>query len=150
MRLGDGGVTKGGMTNRPGSATNLKASQSTLLSCSAPDTRSGYRTKGSSGTKLREEQTPCLSLDRYRSDPSRADWRSLENSDLSPLAKKEVYASSMWRALRPWICSGGEKGHATPQNVLFASREALPFSFTLWRPGLDVILFLSVQLLDSL
>ena len=63
MRLGDGGVTKGGMTNRPGSATNLKASESTLLSCSVPDTRPRYRTKGSSGTKLRVEQIPvCRSI----------------------------------------------------------------------------------------
>ena len=36
------------------------------------------------------------------------------------------------------------------RTTVFASREALPFSFTLWRPGLDVILFLSAQLLDSL
>jgi len=38
---------------------------------------------------LREEQIPCLSLDRYKSDPSRVDWRSLEDSDLSPLANEE-------------------------------------------------------------
>jgi len=41
------GVTKEEMINCPGSATNLKASQSTLLSCSAPDIRSRYQTKES-------------------------------------------------------------------------------------------------------
>jgi len=56
-----------------------------------------------------EEQIPCLSLNRYKSDPARVDWRSLEDSDLSPLAKKEGSASGTWRALRPWICSRVEK-----------------------------------------
>ena len=73
----------------PDSATNLKASNSTLPSCAAPDTKSRYRTEGSPGTTLREDQIPCLSLDHYRSDPARVDWRSLEYSDLSPLARKE-------------------------------------------------------------
>ena len=30
-----------------------------------------------------------MSLDHYRSDPARVDWRSLEDSDLSPLGRKE-------------------------------------------------------------
>jgi len=43
-----------------------------------------------------EEQIPCLLLDHYKSDPARVNWRSLEDSDLSPLAKKEGSASGMW------------------------------------------------------
>jgi hypothetical protein len=73
---------------RPGSATNLKASDSTLPLCTAPDTKTRNWTEGSLGTTLGEDQIPCLSLDHYRSDPARVDWRSLEDSDLSPLAKK--------------------------------------------------------------
>jgi hypothetical protein len=83
------GDPKVGMMNRPGSTTNLKASHSTLLSCVAPDTRSRYQTEGSLGITLREEQIPCLSLDHCRSDPARVNQGSLEDSDLSPLAKKE-------------------------------------------------------------
>jgi hypothetical protein len=77
------------MMSCPDSATNLKASDSTLPSCAAPDTKSRYRTKGSPGTTLGEDQIPCLSLDHYRSDSARVDRRSLEYSDLSPLARKE-------------------------------------------------------------
>ncbi len=83
------GSPKRVMMSCPDSATNLKASDSTLPSCAAPDTKSRYRTKGSPGTTLGEDQIPCLSLDHYRSDPARVDWRSLEYSDLSPLARKE-------------------------------------------------------------
>ena len=93
------------MMNRPGSATISKPpiapSTPVQYQTRGPDTE----TKGSLGTKLRKEKIPCLSLDHYRSDPARVEWRSLEDSDLSPLAKEEVSTSSMWRALRPWICS---------------------------------------------
>jgi len=41
-----------------------------------------------SGTTLGEGQIPCLLLDHYRSDTAGVDWRSLEYSDLSPLARK--------------------------------------------------------------
>ena len=94
--------------NRPGSATISKP----LMAPSSPvrhQTQGPDTEQKDLREQLREEQIPCLSLDRYRSDPSRVDWRSLENSDLSPLANKEVSASSMWRALRPWICSRVEK-----------------------------------------
>lgn len=77
------------MMSCPDSATNLKASDSTLPSCAAPDTKSRHRTGGSPGITLGEDQIPCLSLDHYRSDPARVDLRSLEYSDLSPLARKE-------------------------------------------------------------
>jgi len=47
-----------------------------------------------------------LSLDHYRSDPARVDWRSLEDSDLSPLGRKEgksllFVATQFDRGLRP-------------------------------------------------
>ena len=42
------------------------------------------------GTKCCGGSIPCLSLDYYKSDPARVDSRSLEDSDLSPLAKNEV------------------------------------------------------------
>ena len=77
------------MMSCPDSATNLKASDSTLPSCAAPDTKSRYRTKGSPGTTLGQDQIPCLSLDHYRSDPTRVDWGSLKHSDLNPLARKK-------------------------------------------------------------
>jgi hypothetical protein len=76
------------MMNRPGSATNLKASQSTLpparVQTQCPDTNMRI-----SGDITREEQIPCLSLNHYKSNPARVNCRSLENSDLSPLANKE-------------------------------------------------------------
>ena len=50
------GSPRRGMMSCPGSATNLKASDSTLPSCTAPDTKSSYRTKGSPGITLGEDQ----------------------------------------------------------------------------------------------
>jgi hypothetical protein len=41
---------------RPGSATNLKASDSTLPLCTAPDTKTRNWTEGSLGTTLGEDQ----------------------------------------------------------------------------------------------
>ena len=124
-------MIKAGIANCLGSATNLKASQSILLSCSALDTKSRYQTGGSLGITLREEQIPCLSLDCYKSDPARVDWRSLEDSDLSPLMKKVGSPSGTWRALWPWICLQVEKSERVMRqgplkiqaNVTFTSRE---------------------------
>jgi hypothetical protein len=98
------GVTKEGMTNRPSSATNFKASNSTLPSYSAPETSPGCQKRGSSDN-ADGGAIPCLLLDCYKSDPARVDRRSLEDSDLSPLAKMEGNPSGTGRALRPWICS---------------------------------------------
>jgi hypothetical protein len=41
--------------DRPGSATNLKASDSTLPSHKAPGTKPGYQMKGSLGINAEEE-----------------------------------------------------------------------------------------------
>ena len=59
--------------NSPGSATNLKASDSTLPSHQAPGHEAGVRDERIVGIYAGEGTIPCLPLDHYKSDPARAD-----------------------------------------------------------------------------
>jgi len=89
--------------DRPGSATNLKASDSTLPSHQAPDTKPSYQTEGSLGINAEEEQ----SLVCRSTITSRTLLESIKGAlktQTLARSRNEKWNPCAWRALRPWVC----------------------------------------------